>query len=93
MPGDGCESGERPAKVRKQSEQRGDEDAGGGLLSVHLKLRVHQSAGRRRGCLKRLVRDLPEIAHRLFAATNAADLPQQWRASADACLHRATRSI
>ena len=56
--------------------------AGAGLLSVNLNYVFINPPARRSGYLKRLVRDLPEIAHRLFAATNAADLPRQWRVSA-----------
>jgi hypothetical protein len=56
--------------------------AGGGLLSVNLNYVFINPPDRRRGHLKRLVRDLPDVAHRLFAATNAADLPRR-RASGD----------
>jgi hypothetical protein len=56
--------------------------AGAGLLSVNLNYVFINPPAQRRGYLKRLVHDLPEVAHRLFAATNAADLPRQWRASA-----------
>jgi hypothetical protein len=55
---------------------------GAGLLSVNLNYVFINPPARRRGYFKRLVRDLPEIARRLFAATNAADLPRPWRVSA-----------
>ncbi|HWE21213.1 MAG TPA: hypothetical protein VG758_29270 [Hyphomicrobiaceae bacterium] len=61
---------------------RGPKAVEAGLLSVHLNYVFVNPPARRRGYLKRLVRDLPFLAHRLFAATNASDVPRQGRVSA-----------
>lgn len=48
------------------------------ILALHLNYVFVNPPARRRGYFTRLVRDLPDIALRLLAETNAADLPSAW---------------
>ncbi len=52
------------------------------ILSLNLNYAFITAAARRQGYFARLVRDLPDTALRLFAATNRADTPDAWRMSA-----------
>jgi hypothetical protein len=56
-------------------------------LSMNLNYVFVNSEFRRQGAFRRLVGDLPDIAYRLFAETNAPDLPKKWR---DAAAKRAS---
>src|SRR5215470_3435039 len=51
-------------------------------LSMNLNYVFVNSESRRQGVFRRLVGDLPDIAYRLFAETNASDLPKEWRDAA-----------
>jgi hypothetical protein len=56
-------------------------EASAKLLSLNLNYVFINTSVRRQGYLKRLVRDLPDIALTLLAATNGSDVPGSWTAS------------
>lgn len=54
------------------------------VLSLNLNYAFITPVARRKGYFARLVRDLPDIALRLFAQTNPGDVPAAWRATTQA---------
>jgi hypothetical protein len=56
--------------------------APGLVLSMNLNYVFVNSEFRKQGVFRKLVGDLPDVAYRLFAETNASDLPKEWRATA-----------
>jgi hypothetical protein len=54
------------------------------LLSLNLNYVFVNAQERRQGNLKRLIRDLPQVALALLSATNASDLPDAWTAAGHA---------
>ena len=56
-------------------------EAGTELLSLNLNYVFVNAQERRQGYLKRLIRDLPQVALALLSATNAADIPGAWTAA------------
>jgi GNAT superfamily N-acetyltransferase len=52
------------------------------VLSMNLNYVYVNPEARRQGVFRRLMRDMPGIAYRLFARSNPRDLPEKWRAKA-----------
>ena len=69
------------------------EAAASPVLSLNLNYAFITPAARRKGYFARLIRDLPQLALRLLAATNPRDVPDAWRPTATHPAGQAPRTL